>query len=106
MKPLHCPPGFVAPFTSSALCRLLVTGLAVLLFATGCSRHSQDAALDPQVAETLVNLTRELHHTMPGRKLNRNFDEFVALRHLEVPPPPAGKKYAINEQWKVVLVDR
>lgn len=58
------------------------------------------------MAATLANLTRELHHTMPGRKLNRDFDEFVALRHLEVPPPPDGQKYAIDEHWKVILVDR
>lgn len=54
---------------------------------------------------TLAQLTRELRRTMVGRRLNRNFDEFVALRNLQVPPPPAGKKYAISQQWKVVLVN-
>jgi hypothetical protein len=54
---------------------------------------------------TLAQLTRELHRTMIGRRLNRNFDEFVALRNLQVPPPPQGKKYAISQQWKVVLVN-
>jgi len=75
------------------------------MLAAGCKRHS-DEAVDPQMADTLTGLTRELHHTMVGRKLNRNFDEFVALRHLEVPPPPNGKKYAISENWKVILVDQ
>ena len=85
--------------------RLLGIFFCVLLLATGCKRNS-DAAVDPQMADTLSGLTRELHHTMVGRKLNRNFDEFVALRHLEVPPPPTGKKYAISENWKVILVDQ
>ncbi len=82
--------------------------LAALLMATGCKRNSQGdgAATDPQMAETLSRLTKDLHHTMVGRKLNRNFDEFVALSHVEVPPPPNGKKYAISENWKVILVDQ
>jgi len=54
---------------------------------------------------TLAELTRELRRTMVGRRLNRNFDEFVALRNLQVPPPPPGKKYAISQQWKVILVN-
>jgi len=54
---------------------------------------------------TLAQLTRELRRTMVGRRLNRNFDEFVALRNLQVPPPPPGKKYAISQQWKVILVN-
>jgi hypothetical protein len=85
--------------------RLLGLFLGFLLLATGCKRNS-DATVDPQMAETLSQLTTELHHTMVGRKLNRNFDEFVALRHLDVPPPPTGKKYAISENWKVILVDQ
>lgn len=54
---------------------------------------------------TLAQLTHELRRTMVGRRLNRNFDEFVALRNLQVPPPPPGKKYAISQQWKVILVN-
>lgn len=55
---------------------------------------------------TLAELTRELHRTMIGRRLNRNFEEFVALRNLQAPPPPPGKKYAIDQRWKVILVDK
>ena len=53
----------------------------------------------------LAELTRELRRTMIGRKLSGSFEEFVAIRNLQVPPPPPGKKYAINKQWRVVLVD-
>jgi hypothetical protein len=61
---------------------------------------------DGNMDALLAQLTRELHRTMIGRRINRNFEEFVALRNLQVPPPPAGKKYAINERWKVILVDK
>jgi hypothetical protein len=88
-------------------CALAGLACAALLLA-GCGRHTGAAAEvdNPEVNATLAQLTQELHHTMAGRKINRDFDEFVSLRHLEVPPPPAGKKYAINENWKVVLVNQ
>ncbi len=62
-------------------------------------------AEDGNINATLAQLTRELHRTMIGRRLNRSFEEFVALRNLQVPPPPSGKKYAISPQWKVILVN-
>jgi hypothetical protein len=43
---------------------------------------------------------------MIGRKLSGSFEEFVAIRQLDVPPPPSGKKYAISKQWRVILVDK
>ena len=109
---------------------LLLSGL--LLLSAGCSKKEAPAAANPAVdtnatantapgpnptpatPQTLVStdnmdavlaqLTRQLHRTMIGRKLSGNFDEFVALSHVEVPPPPAGKKYAIDKHWHVVLV--
>jgi hypothetical protein len=58
------------------------------------------------VQATLAQLTRELHRTMVGRRLSGSFDEFVAIRNLSVPPPPAGKKYIITKQWRVDLADK
>ena len=84
-----------------------VTALALALAGCGKREEVAGATGDPEVDARLVQLTKELHHTMAGRKINRNFDEFVALAHLDAPPPPpTGKKYAINEKWKVVLVDK
>ena len=57
------------------------------------------------VPATLAKLTRLLHHAMVGRRLSGDFDEFVRVSNLTVPPPPPGKKYAISKQWKVILVD-
>jgi hypothetical protein len=59
----------------------------------------------PDTDSVLAQLTRELHRTMIGRKLSGSFDEFVAISHVQPPPPPAGKKYAISKQWHVVLVN-
>jgi hypothetical protein len=83
--------------------------LAALL--VGCGKHGADATMtaastDPEMNARLAELTHELHRTMIGRKLNRDFDEFVALRKLDVPPPPSDKKYAISEKWRVVLQDK
>lgn len=56
---------------------------------------------------TLARLTKELHHSIARtHRLPASFEEFVASAHVEAPPAPAGKKYAINSKWKVVLVDR
>ena len=88
------------------LAKVIVIVLALIL--AGCGKNDGGVATnnDPEMEARLTQLTRELHHTMVGRKLNRDFDEFIALSKLEVPPPPPGKKYAINQQWKVILVDK
>jgi len=79
-----------------------------VLVLSGCGKNGGGSAqnVDPQVDATLQRLTQELHHAMVGRKINRDFDEFVAMNRVEVPPPPAGKKYSIDERWKVVLVNQ
>ena len=55
----------------------------------------------------LTQLTRELHRWIVGnRRTPNSFEEFIASSRLQCPPPPAGKKYALTKQMKVVLVDR
>jgi hypothetical protein len=63
-------------------------------------------AEDGNIQATLAQLTRELHRTMIGRRLSGNFEEFVAIRNLSVPPPPPGKKYIITKKWRVDLADK
>jgi hypothetical protein len=84
------------------------TVIVLALFLAGCGKGGAGdaSANDPEMDARLAQLTKDLHHTMVGRKLNRDFDEFVALSKLEVPPPPPGKKYAISEKWKVILVNK
>ena len=88
------------------LCCAILILLVSMLAGCGRSGDGINTTNDPEMNDRLVGLTRELHHAMVGRKLNRDFDEFVALSKLEVPPPPPGKKYSINEKWKVVLVNK
>ena len=58
------------------------------------------------VDATLGQLSLELRKYVVGtRSVPKNFEEFVAKSHVQVPPPPAGKKYAIKDQ-AVVLVKR
>jgi hypothetical protein len=48
-----------------------------------------------------------MHHWIGAKqRLPRNFEEFAADNPNQIPPPPAGKKYAISSNWRVVLVDR
>ena len=55
---------------------------------------------------TLGRLTLELRKYVVGtRSVPKNFEDFIAKSHVQAPPPPAGKKYAIQDQ-AVVLVNR
>jgi hypothetical protein len=54
----------------------------------------------------LNQLALELRkYIMRTRSVPKNFDEFVAKSGIQFPPPPEGKKYAIQGQ-AVVLVKR
>ena len=54
----------------------------------------------------LKQLSRELrNYVVRTRSVPRDFAEFAAKSHLQAPPPPAGKKYAIQGH-AVVLVKR
>ena len=58
------------------------------------------------LSATLDTLSQELRkYVVHTRSVPRNFEEFAAKSHLQAPPPPAGKKYAIKDQ-AVVLVKR
>jgi len=58
------------------------------------------------VDTALQQLSRELRtYVVRTRTVPRNFEEFATKSQLQVPPPPAGKKYAIRGQ-AVVLVKR
>ena len=58
------------------------------------------------VNATLNRLSLELRKYVVGtRSVPKNFEDFIAKSHVQAPPPPAGKKYAIQDQ-AVVLVKR
>lgn len=91
------------------VCILLTIGIASAAFC-GCQKKAQAtedgiAPPDPQTAANLATLSHDLRRAMPHYKLTGDFNEFAATAHIDVPPPPAGLKYAINKKWKVILVD-
>jgi hypothetical protein len=90
--------------------RLALLALLAAMLAGGCQRQGGAAQqgivpTDPEVASNLASLSRELRKAMPHHQLTRNFDDFVAATQIQVPAPPTGQKYAINEKWRVILVD-
>jgi len=56
----------------------------------------------------LDQLTLKLHHWIGAKqRLPRDFEEFAADNPNQIPPPPAGKKYALDRStMRVILVDR
>jgi hypothetical protein len=63
----------------------------------------QDQA-DPNAV--LAQLSLELRkYVVRTRSVPKNYEEFIAKSQVQAPPPPAGKKYAIQNK-AVVLVNR
>jgi len=89
--------------TGAACC---ICSLALL---AGCAKKGAGdeglAPADPQVAANLVMLSRELRRALPALNRSTNFNDFIAVSHVEAPPPPTGQKYAISKKWKIILVD-
>lgn len=75
----------------------------------------QATAVDPD-ARPLVkpNGEPDLHQLdqvmlgwlVSNRRRPSSFAEFAATAGVTIPPPPAGKKYSINKNMHVILVDR
>ena len=42
---------------------------------------------------------------MQNRRVPANFEEFAASANIQIPPPPAGKKYVINSHGLISLVN-
>ena len=57
-----------------------------------------------------VNLTQLTGAMRLWRMMNghtpTNFEEFAAKPNIQIPPPPPGKKYAIDRKLHVILVNR
>jgi len=97
---------------------MLAVSAAVVL--AGCGKNSTPAASGgmatqgspPPEAENyegidLAQLTRDLKRWIVVTKQRpTSFEDYVAKAKPTVPPPPAGKKFAISKEMRVVLVDR
>lgn len=55
----------------------------------------------------LKSLNRELARwLMKNRRTPASFEEFVSSAQIHVPPAPAGKKYDLSKDTRIVLVKR
>lgn len=90
---------------------LKAVALSLFLVASGCGQHQTSAPtpaadLTPEMQANLARLNHEFRRTMVRVHLTSRFSDFVAARpDLQIPAPPAGKRYAISPHWKVILVD-
>jgi len=41
-----------------------------------------------------------------NRRPPKNFEDFAATSGVEIPPPPDGKRYAIDKTMHIILVKR
>jgi len=91
--------------------------------STGSQQTAQDASpsnppapvINPRPVTVQVNANGEanlqqLNHALVlfrvrNRRLPTSFEDFAANSNLQIPAPPAGKKYALNAQGLIVFVD-
>jgi hypothetical protein len=78
--------------------------------------ETQSPAPDAQQAQATTaqapnaeppDLNRELRKwILRNRRPPKDFDDFSSTAGIDIPPPPDGKKYAIDKTMHVVLVKR
>lgn len=69
----------------------------------GASPEATSTYADAHLAE----LTRELRRWIVAtREKPASFEDFAAKAKIKVPPAPAGKKYALSSEMRVILVNR
>ena len=67
---------------------------------------TNESAAQPAAPMSVDQLTLALHHWMgKNQRVPRSFEDFAATSGIQIPPPPAGKKYIINSQYRVALKD-
>ncbi len=93
--PVPNPATTAAPASAPASAPAMPAAPAVTAIPTDASGTADLPALSRTLRGWIVG-----HRRLPG-----SFEEFVASANLSVPPPPPGKKYAINKST-VVLVNR
>ena len=97
-----------------------VAGLVAVLVLAGCDKSASPTTsggmatqgTPPPPAENyegvdLAQLTRDLKRwVVTTKERPASFEEYVAKSKATVPPAPAGKKFALSKEMRVILVDR
>jgi len=96
-------------------------GAGLLLLITGCGQNPETAAPKAGMATQgssieaattyadadLAELTRQLRRWIVQTKQRpASFEDFVAKAKITVPAAPAGKKFALSQEMRIVLVDK
>ena len=72
--------------------------------------NSQPLLVLPPAADldtVLAQLTRELRKwIVRHQRPPQSFEEFAASASAQIPAPPAGKKFALSKQMRVIVVNR
>ncbi len=104
--------------------RFLISGGVLCLglwLASGCSKEppapapgsgtmvtqgTSAEATSTYADANLAELTRELRRWIVAtREKPASFDDFATKAKIKVPPAPAGKKYALSSEMRVILVN-
>ncbi|MGC3959228.1 MAG: hypothetical protein QM813_15185 [Verrucomicrobiota bacterium] len=105
--------------------RFLISGWALCLtgwLAAGCGKGPETPTkvqgsmvtqgTSPEATSTyadanLAELTRELRRWIVAtREKPTSFEDFAAKAKIKVPSAPAGKKYALSSEMRVILVNQ
>jgi hypothetical protein len=73
----------------------------------GMATQGTPIVVDTNAGVDLAELSREVKRWMvANQKVPSSFEDFAAKSKVAIPPAPAGKKYALSKEMRVVLVDR
>lgn len=73
----------------------------------GMATQGTPVVVDTNAGVDLTELSREVKRWMvANQKVPSSFEDFAAKSKVAIPPAPAGKKYALSKEMRVVLVDR
>lgn len=65
------------------------------------------AAAQPAAGPDLGELNRGMiRWIVANRRRPNNFEDFAATANMTIPPPPAGKKYVIDDTMHIQLLNR
>jgi hypothetical protein len=124
---------FIAVLRRAVVVSLMLAGVS--LATSGCKKkqpavetpvaRQPDAATNPQAVSAPAPVRTSSVLTQPdgqvdmpelqrsvirwvlaNRRRPVNFEDFAATAGVQIPPPPAGKKYILNKEMHVLLVNR
>lgn len=96
------PPSAAAPSPSDSK--------AAQVAATPPANWTRPPAISGSAADSGLTQVQALNRAVLGWKMKnhrqpRSFDDFASTAGFQIPPPPAGKKYALDSKGFIILVN-